>query len=131
MSVKVTSNGRSSLPVLQDKFEKVYLKYDRYENGTARTTAILVNDGLVHVGISKFSNRTYNFSRTKSRSMALGRAEHAANIFYGIESVRESKEKRREELSFSIQTSSQDEIEGVITSLTGITFDKPETITNS
>jgi hypothetical protein len=131
MSFKVTSNGRSTLPELQEKFEKVYIKYDRSEDGTARTTAILVNDGVAHVGVSKFSNRTFNFSRTKGRSMALGRAELSANIFYGLETQRESKLKRREELSFSIQTNSQEELEGVITSITGITFDKKETVTNS
>ena len=131
MSVKVTSNGRSTLPQLQEKFEKVYIKYDRVLDGPAKVTVLLINDGVAHVGVSKFSNRTFNFSKTKGRSMALGRAELAANIFYGIETVRNSKGKRREELSFSIQTSSQEELEGVITSLTGITFDEKETVTNS
>ena len=131
MSVRVTSNGRSTLPQLHEKFEKVYIKYDRAENGPATVTALLVNGGNVHVGVSKFSNRTFNFSKTKGRAMALGRAELAANIFNGTETIRESKNKRREELSFSIKTENQQQLQSTITSLTGIQFDKPETVTNS
>ena len=130
MSVKVTSNGRSSFPELKEKFEKVYLKYDRNEDGTAKVTAAIVHDGIVHIGVSKFSNRTYNFSRTKGRAIALGRAELAANVFYGVESTRLSKASRREELSFSIQTSqgSREELDTVLTSFLGI---KPKTTVNS
>lgn len=123
MSVKVTSNGRSSLPQLREKFQKVYLKYDKNEDGTARVTAALVRDGVVHIGISKFSNRTYNFSKTKGRAMALGRAELAANVFYQTELARTSANSRREELSFSIKTSNTDTtVDDVIQSFFGIKF---------
>jgi hypothetical protein len=128
MSVKVTSNGRSTLPQLHEKFEKVYLKYDKTEDGTAKVTAALVHDGIVHIGVSKFSNRTYNFSKTKGRAMALGRAELAANIFYGVETVRQSKEKRREELSFSIKATDQSSVDDIVTSFLGF---KPKTTVNS
>lgn len=128
MSVKVTSNGRSTLPQLQEKFEKVYLKYERSEEGTAQVTAALVHDDVVHIGVSKFSNRTYNFSKTKGRAMALGRAELAANIFYGVETTRQSKEKRREELSFSIKATTDNAVDNIITAFLGI---KPKTTVNS
>ena len=130
MSVKVTSNGRSTLPQLHEKFEKVYIKYDRNEDGTAKVTAALINDGVVHIGISKFSNRTYNFSKTKGRAMALGRAELAANVFYGVETSRSSKNARREELSFSVHSSSETTPTDIVTSFLGIQL-KPKTTVNS
>lgn len=130
MSVRVTSNGRSSIPQLQEKFEKVYLKYDRNEDGTAKVTAALVLDGVVHIGISKFSNRTFNFSKTKGRAMALGRAELAANVYYGTETLRYSQNKRREELSFSIQTSPANTVDNVLVSFLGFKL-KTQTTVNS
>lgn len=128
MSVKVTSNGRSSLPQLREKFEKVYLKYDRYEDGTAKVTAALVFDGVVHVGVSKFSNRTYNFSKTKGRAMALGRAELAANVYHGVETLRQSQNSRREELSFSILTSSANTTENILSSVLGFKLNQQTTV---
>ena len=119
MSGKVTGNGRQSYPELRKSFEKVHVKYDKHEDGTVRTTGILVRDGVVHVGVSLFSNRTYQFSKSKGRNMALGRAEHAANVFHGIETVRESKEKRREELSYSIISTEDKTVDAIITEFLG------------
>lgn len=114
MSVKVTSNGRSSYNDLKSKFEKVFVTYQFNNDGTGRTTALLVQDGVVHVGVSKFSNRTYQFSKSKGRSMALGRAELAANVFHGVEETRLSKEGRREELSYSVQSSEEQTVENIV-----------------
>lgn len=114
MSVKVTSNGRLSYNELKAKFEKVFVTYTHNEDGTGRTTALLIQDGVVHVGVSKFSNRTYQFSKSKGRNMALGRAELAANVFHGVEETRESKINRREELSYSIQSTEDQTVDQIV-----------------
>jgi hypothetical protein len=128
MSVKVTSNGRSTLSELQDKFNKVYIKYNKNQNGTATVIAALVSNNVVHIGISKFSNRTYNFSKSKGRAIALGRAELAYNIYKNIEFTRSSKHKRRQELSFSIMATSDNSVENIVDAFVGI---KPKTTVNS
>ena len=114
MSGKITSNGRRSYAELKKSFEKVFVKYDKNTDGTVRTTGLLVRDGVVHVGVSLFSNRTYQFSKSKGRNMALGRAEHAANVFHGVETTRESKDRRREELSYSIISTEEKPVDTII-----------------
>lgn len=116
----IISNGRKSFSELKKSFEKVIVKHEYLTGGQVRTTAILVQDGIVHVGISKFSNRGLTFSKSKGSFAALGRAELAANIMHGIEAPRKSKDKRREELSFSVFSSEEISVDDIITSLTTV-----------
>ena len=118
-TTKVSDNGRKSYPELKESFEKVIVKHQHFNGGTARTTAILVQDGIVHVGVSKYSNRTFQFSKSKGQNAALGRAEHSANVFHGVEKARVSKDKRREELSFSIVATEGNSVDDIIISLIG------------
>ena len=99
---------------LKKSFEKVLVKHEYQPGGTVRTTALLVQDGIVHVGVSKFSNRGNVFSKSKGSQAALGRAELAANIMHGVESQRKSKEKRREELSYSLFSSDDNSVDNII-----------------
>jgi hypothetical protein len=123
---KVTKNGRHSYEELFDLYDKVYIRHNyNKEDGTARTTCLLVNENVVHVGVAKFSNRTFNFSKTKGRNMAQGRAEIAASVFNGEIEVRESKEKRREELSYSVIASQELSVEEIVARF--IHNDKEET----
>lgn len=114
MSVKVTNNGRSTYNQLKNSFERVFVTYQRNDDGTAKTTALLVQDGIVHVGVSKHSNRTYQFSKSKGRNMALGRAELAYNVFNETERPRNSKANRREELSYSIVSNENQTVDDIL-----------------
>ena len=114
---KIVSNGRSSIPQLKTKFKKVFLNYKKFEDGSIRSTAFLVGENCVHVGISMFSNRGDNFNKSRGRQMALGRAEYAFNVFSGTESVRDSHSKRRQELSFTIVAKGDQTIESIVESL--------------
>lgn len=110
----MTPSNRSTIQELRDNFDKVYIKYNTNTDNTRAATVLLVNDGVVHVGVSKFCNRDISYSKKKGRTMALGRAEHAANVFYGLESVRESKSKRREELSYSILSTDETTVDNIV-----------------
>lgn len=119
-SKKIKHNGRSTYQELKDKFDKVVLKYTDNEDGTTRTTAVLVEEesNTVHVGVAKHSNRTFNFSKTKGRNMALGRAELAANVYHGVEGYREdTAKKRREDLSYSVDADSDEDVSDIINSI--------------
>lgn len=115
----VEKNGRKNYSELKESFEKVIVKHEYQEGGRVRTTALLVQDGIVHVGISKFSNRGLTFSKSKGSQAALGRAELAANIMHGVETTRKSKAKRREELSYSVFSSDEQSVDDIITSFIG------------
>jgi hypothetical protein len=112
----VLKNGRKDYSELKKSFEKVLVQHEYQKGGTVRTTALLVQDGIVHVGVSKFSNRGNVFSKSKGSQAALGRAELAANIMHGVETPRKSKEKRREELSYSLFSSNEKSVDSIIAS---------------
>lgn len=127
MSVKVKDNGRSTLPQLNEKFDKVIIKYDYDKDGTVKTTAFLVDNddhGVIHIGVSKFSNRTFNFSKSKGRVIALGRAELSFNIYNDVEAVRLSKDNRREELSYTINANEVHTTDDILKNHFGITNEK-------
>lgn len=115
----ITKNGRKDYKQLKDTFEKVLVKHEYQVGGTVRTTALLVQDGIVHVGISKFSNRGNTFSKSRGSQTALGRAELAANVVHGVELARKSKEKRREELSYSIISTEENTVDNILVSFLG------------
>lgn len=115
MSGKITSNGRSSYPQLRSQFSKVFLSYRKSEDGSIKTTAFIVSENAVHVGVSLFSNRGDNFNKSRGRQMALGRAELAFNVYSGKETARSSK--RRQELTFTILASSEQSVDSIVESL--------------
>ena len=114
---KIVSNGRSSYPQLKTKFKKVFLSYKKLEDGSVRSTAYLISENTVHVGVSLFSNRGDTFNKSRGRQMALGRAEYAYNVYSGTESARDSHSKRRQELSFTIVASGESTVESIVESL--------------
>lgn len=93
-------NGRSSYEELKKNYDKVIVRHHKDEDGTARTTCFLVSENTVHVGVAKFSNRTFNFSKKKGHAIARGRAEFAALVHSN--KVNKRTTPRREELSFSV-----------------------------
>jgi hypothetical protein len=103
--------------VIDETFNKVFLNYKKFEDGTIRTTAYLVSENSVHVGVSLFSNRGDNFNKSRGRQMALGRAEYAFNVYSGTESSRDSHGKRREELSFTVLASNGQTVADIVESL--------------
>jgi hypothetical protein len=107
-------NGRATYTELKEQYEKVIIRHDIHDEGTARTTCFLVKGGNIFVGIAKFSNRTFNFSRKKGRAIAQGRAEHAVNVFLGKATKRVSQEKRREELSYIIFSTEDNTVEDIL-----------------
>lgn len=115
-SGKVTSNGRSTISQLKQNFKKVFLNYKKNEDGSIKTTAFLITENSVHIGVSLFSNRGDVFNKSVGRQMALGRAEYAFNVFSGKESSRKSHESRRQELSFTVLASNEKTIESIVES---------------
>ena len=109
-------NGRNTYEQLKSQFDRTLIRHDRSDDGTARTTCLLVSGNNVYVGIAKFSNRTFNFSKKKGRAIAQGRAEHAFNVFTGETSRRTSQETRREQLSYTVSTNDSTELQSVIDS---------------
>lgn len=112
-------NGRATYEELREQYERVIIRHNVNDDGTARTTCFLVRDGTIFVGVSKFSNRTFNFSRKKGRAIAQGRAEHAVSVFSGETNKRESQEKQREELSFSIKSSENNPVSDILDNYLG------------
>jgi hypothetical protein len=117
MSGKIVSNGRSTIPQLKERFKKVFLNYKKFEDGSIQSTAFLVSENCVHVGVSMFSNRGDNYNKSRGRQMALGRAEYAFNVYSGKETARASHTKRRQELSFTIVASTENTVEKIVESL--------------
>lgn len=109
-------NGRATYTELKEKYEKVRIRHNLNEDGTARTICLLVNEGSVYVGVAKFSNRTFNFSKKKGRAIAQGRAEHAHAVSSGKALRRKSQEKRREELSYTISSSENTTTDDIVSS---------------
>jgi hypothetical protein len=114
---KITSNGRSSYSQLRSQHQKVFLSYKKQEDGSIRTTAFIVSENAVHVGVSLFSNRGDTFNKSRGRQMALGRAELAFNVYSGKEAARASHLKRRQELNFTIVASSENTVDSIVDSL--------------
>lgn len=107
-------NGRATYAELREKYEKVCIRHHLNKDGTARTICLLIKEGNVYVGIAKFSNRTFNFSKKKGRAMAQGRAEHAHAVASGKVDRRESQEKRREKLSYTVTSSEDTTTENIV-----------------
>ena len=99
---------------LRENYDRTVIRYVLNDDGTARTTCLLATETAVHVGVAKFSNRTFNFSKKKGRAIAQGRAEHANAVFSGETTRRESQEKRREQLSYSITATPENTVEEII-----------------
>jgi len=117
MSGKITSNGRSTVLQLKEKFKSVFLHYKKMEDGSVRTTAFLVSENAVHVGVSLFSNRGDAWNKSRGRQMALGRAEYAFNVFSGKEQARKSHASRRQELNFTVVAKGEETIDSIVESL--------------
>ncbi len=107
-------NGRLSYEQLRKQYDRVIIRHCNDKDGTGRTTCLLIREGTVFVGVAKFSNRTFTFSKKKGRVMAQGRAEHSVAVFDGKATVRVSKEKRREELSYIVKPSEHETVEDII-----------------
>lgn len=100
---KVTDNGRKSMEELQEMFDKVVVRYfpgtatgtdektgEEITRETMKTVVALVLGNEVHVGISKWSNRGLEYSKTAGRARAAGRAEIAFNTSKNLETPRKS-----------------------------------------
>ena len=104
---KPSDNGRSSLEVLKKSFDRVIIKHSKNEDGSGKTTVLLVNGNTIHVGVAKFSNRGDSFSRSHGRLIAQGRAELAAEIFNGKKVNRINSFKQREVLSYTLNVETE------------------------
>jgi hypothetical protein len=104
---KPSDNGRSSLEILKKSFDRVIIKHSKSQDGSGRTTVLLVNGTTIHVGVAKFSNRGDSFSRSHGRLIAQGRAELAAEIFKGKLDNRVSADKQREVLSYTLNVETE------------------------
>ena len=110
--MKVTSNGRSTYDELRTAYDKVYVRHQKNEDGTVKTVCVLVEGNNLHVGVSKFSNRTYSYNKKKGRLIAQGRAELAAAVSAGTETSRTTP--RRETLSFTVTCEGTENLETAI-----------------
>lgn len=127
--VKVTSNGRRSLQELQEMFDKVIIRYipgkskddTGVEKETVKTIVALVMGNDVHVGVSKWSNRGLEYSKTSGRARAAGRAEIAFNIFKNIETPRKSHidHTTNEALSYSIKVDNTS-VKNIVNTIIGV-----------
>lgn len=113
------SNGRRTYEQLRQEYERVYIRHQQNKDGTAKTSCLLVLENVVFIGVAKFSNRALSFSRKKGRVIAQGRAELAFDVFFGKTPPRASKEKRREELSFTIKATTNNTVQDIIDSFLG------------
>lgn len=104
-------NGRATYEELRQQYDKVIIRHVQLDNGTARTTCLLVSGDSVHVGVARFSNRTFNFSKKKGRAIAQGRAEHAHAVFSNEAVRRVSQDKRREKLSYTFTATEDNTVE--------------------
>ena len=108
-SMKVTNNGRKSLPELNEMFDKVIIRYftntvtDKHnvEKEVVKTMVALVSGINVHIGVSKWSNRGLLYSKTKGRAIAMGRAEIAFNNYKSTETPREAHYSGTDPLAYS------------------------------
>ena len=112
-------NGRTDYEGLREKYDRVHIRHTLSEDGTARTLCLLTLDNSVFVGVARFSNRTFSFSKKKGRAIAQGRAEHAFNVFNGDATKRVSQEKRREELSYIIIGTDENPVDSILESFLG------------
>lgn len=109
--MRVTDNGRKSLPELQEMFDKVIIRYfpgtavdkkSGEEKEVIKTMVALVSGTTVHFGVSKWSNRGFRYSKTKGRAMAMGRAEIAFNNHKEVERPREAHYSGVDTLAYTI-----------------------------
>lgn len=126
--MRVTDNGRKSLPELNEMFDKVIIRYypstsiekDGADKETIKTIVALVNGNTVHVGVSKWSNRGLQYSKTKGRAMAMGRAEIAFNNSKKIEGVREAHYSGIDPLAYTTTISGEPTLRNIIDSLIAV-----------
>jgi hypothetical protein len=112
-------NGRATYTQLREQYDKVHIRHTQIDGGTARTLCLLVSEGNVHIGVAKFSNRTFNFNKKKGRAIAQGRAQHAHDVLSGKSVRRESQEKRREELSYTITSTESNSVQDILDDFLG------------
>lgn len=105
-----TDNGRHSFTDLKSLYDKVFIKHQKNEDGSGRTTVLLVKGNNIYVGVSKFSNRGDSYSRTHGRLIAQGRAELAHAVSVGSVSERLTASKQREKLSYSIKEANVEQV---------------------
>ena len=123
MSLK---NGRSSYNELRKTYDRTIIRHEQQDDGTARTTCVLVSGNSVFVGVARFTNRTFNFSKKKGRAIAQGRAEHAVNVFNNETTRRQSQNKRREELSYTLSGANAESVQALIEGLIPTNNDSKE-----
>lgn len=108
--MRVRDNGRKSLAELREMFDKVIIRYfpstvtDKHgnEKEVVKTMVALVDGTNVHFGVSKWSNRGLQYSKTKGRAIAMGRAEIAFNVSCGEEHQRPAHIVGVDPLSYSV-----------------------------
>ncbi len=126
--MKVTENGRKNLPELNEMFDKVLIRYynntvvDKQGNDkeTVKTMVILVSSNIVHVGVSKWSNRGFQYSKTKGRAMAMGRAEIAFNNYEKSERQRDAHHTGLDPLAYTAVITGEPTVRNILESLVAV-----------
>ncbi len=126
--MKVTDNGRKSLPELRELFDRVIIRYypgkDVGKNGvereTMKTIVALLDGKNVHIGVSKWSNRGLLYSKTKGRAMAMGRAEIAFNSYKSIESPRDAHRCGNDLLAYTVPVEGEATVHNIIKSFKSV-----------
>lgn len=127
-SMRAINNGRKSLPELNEIFDKVIVRYhpsiavekDGSKKETIKTIVALVSGNTVYVGISKWSNRGFQYSKTKGRAMAMGRAEIAFNNSKSIEGIREAHYSGLDPLAYTTTINGELTTRNIIESLIAV-----------
>jgi len=88
------------LEAMKERFGEVYIRHDTENN---RTIGIIVNGTNVHVGISK-KHPDDQLNRRLGRSIALGRAKRAYDVYAGKSALRARDEARQTPLFFTLET---------------------------
>lgn len=126
--MRVTNNGRKTLPELNEMFDKVVVRYypttvfDKtgVKRDAIKTIVALVMGNTIHVGVSKWSNRGYQYSKTKGRAMAMGRAEIAFNNHKDIEHPREAHYSGADPLAYTAAINGEPTLRNIVDSLIAV-----------
>lgn len=90
--------------------------YIRHDEENLRTIGIIVNGLNVHVGISK-RHPDDQLNRAKGRTIALGRAKRAYDVFNGTSQLRARDEMREEPLFFTLPVQSTEIVQQAVDDL--------------
>lgn len=126
--MRVIDNGRKSLDELNEIFDKVVIRYypgiavdkNGVERETVKTIVALVLGKTMHIGVSKWSNRGYQYSKTRGRLTAMGRAEIAFNNFKKIENVREAHYTGLDPLAYTTELPNEPTLHNIVNSLIAV-----------